>query len=93
MPKLLFFSRVALICNVCFLLTYLLNLIPVLSNGIITSTIIMLGIVLSIVLNTMLNILYIIMTLAGKRLTDSVPKWLVIVNFLFFVFQVIFLLK
>lgn len=93
MPKLLFFSRVAFICNICFLITFLLHYVPFISNGIISSTIIILGNVLSIVINVMMNILYILIILGGKPISSFIPVWLIIINFLFFIFQVILLLK
>ncbi len=93
MPKLLFFSRVALLCNICFLITYLLRNVPFISNGIVTSTIIVMGNVLSIVINMLVNILYVFIALTGKPISTYLPKWIIIVNFLFFILQVILLIK
>ncbi|MEP7258327.1 MAG: hypothetical protein ABI687_08065 [Flavitalea sp.] len=93
MHKLLFFSRVAFICNCCFGVTFLLHYFPVLPNGWITSTIIVLGNLLAIVINGLINILYVILTIREKGLPKSVPPWLLIANFLFFLFQLILLFK
>ena len=93
MPKLLFLSRVAVICNLCFLITFLMHYIPFVSNGSIPSTIIVLGNVVSIVINVLMNAVYILILLAGKPLIRYVPVWLIATNFLFFIFQVILLIK
>lgn len=93
MPKLLFFSRVALLCNICFLITFSIHYLPFFSNGIIPSTIIVMGNVLAIVINVLINILYVLITLADKPISKFVPKWIIIVNFLFFIAQAILLIK
>jgi hypothetical protein len=93
MPKLLFFSRVAFLCNICFLISICLHYIPAIANGMVSSTIIVLGTVLSIVINALTNVLCILVTLAGKPIRLFVPKWLIIINFLFFILQVILLIK
>lgn len=94
MPKLLFFSRVALLCNLCFLLTYLMRYVPQLKEGFFVSTIIITGLVLSIVINFIVNLLYMLIKLGYRKpLTAYVPAWLAITNFLFFVVQAILLLK
>lgn len=93
MPKLVFFSRVALLCNICFLITYLMHYIPALENGIITSTIIILGNIVSIVINILINGLYMLIILLGKPVMQFVPKWIIIINFLFLIVQVILLIR
>ena len=93
MPKLLFLSRVALICNVCFLLSLVLQLIPEADNGIISSTIIILGVVLSIVVNIVVTVFSLFFILTKRRLTDGLPGWIISINFLFFTFQIIHLIK
>jgi hypothetical protein len=74
MARLLFFSRVAFLCNICFLSTFLVRYVPALKEGFFVSTIIVIGLVMSVV-------------------SHYVPLWLVVINFLFFVFQVILLMK
>lgn len=93
MPKLLFFSRVALLCNLSFVVAFLMHYSPKVSNGFVPSTIIILGFVLSIVINILINMLYILITLADKPISHFVPQWLIITNFLFFLFQAILLIK
>ena len=93
MPKLMFFSRVALLCNVCFVLTFLVRYVPSLKEGFFVSTIIIIGLVLSIVINVIINLLYLLVVAAGKPIGNFVPVWLAIINFLFFVLQAILLIK
>lgn len=93
MRKLLFLSRVGFLCNICFLITWLLRYIPFISNGIVPSTVIIIGHVLSIVINVLLIILYIILALAGRPLRQFVPAWLIIANFIFFIFQATLLIR
>jgi len=93
MQKLLFFSRVAFICNICFLVTFFAHYIPFIENGVVSSTMIIMGNVLSIVVNVMINLAYIILKMTGQRLTAYVPAGLIGINFIFLVFQVILLVK
>jgi hypothetical protein len=93
MAKLLFFSRVALVCNICFGITFLLKSIPALRDGIFVSTIIIMGLVLAIVINVIINFFYLVISFVHKPVTNYVPMWLVVINFLFFVVQAILLLK
>lgn len=92
MRKLLFFSRVAFICNACFLITLLLHYIPHLSNNGISSTFIIMGRLLSLAITSVLIIIYIVLLITSPKLLKQVPPWLVLTNFLFFVAQVIFLI-
>ena len=93
MQKLLFFSRVALICNICFLVTALLRFVPFLDNGALSSTLIITGSVLAILINSLLVLLYIILLITRRPIKNYVPAWLVITNFLIFVLQIIFLIQ
>lgn len=91
--KLLFLSRVALLCNVCFLVTLAMHYVPVLSQGVISSTVIILGTVMAIVINALMNFLYLVIAISGARLQNLVPVWIIIVNFLFLILQAILLIK
>ena len=93
MRKLLFFSRVALICNICFLITFILLYMPLPSETGVSSTIIIMGRVLSVVITAILILIYIILLFTSRNLFTHIPAWLVITNFLFFVGQVILLVK
>jgi hypothetical protein len=93
MPRLLFFSRVAFLCNICFLITFLMRYVPALKEGLFVSTIIVIGLVMSIVINLIINLFYLLVAVADKPISHYVPTWLIVINFLFFVFQVILLIK
>lgn len=93
MQRIQFFSRVALLCNLCFLVVFFLRYVPFVQNGIITSTLIILGSVISIVINTLIMLLYFFLVIVGGPLRKAIPVWLIITNILFFIFQVILLIK
>lgn len=93
MQQLLFFSRVAFICNVCFLLTAILPFIPSLKQGHLVSTILVLGMLVSFVLNALINLVLAILLLRRKKLQQYLPAWLMIFNLLCLVPQLIFFLR
>lgn len=93
MPKLLFFSRVALLCNLCFLVTFFLHYSPGLRDGFFVSTVVVLGLVVAVVLNAVVNLIYLLVKTTGKPIGRFVPRWLIVTNFLFLVFQAILLIK
>ncbi|HXB91798.1 MAG TPA: hypothetical protein VNU72_05895 [Puia sp.] len=82
-------SRVAFICNVCFLLASFIQWLPHPPEGEIVTQIIVLGYLLSIVVNIVVNCWVIAMLLFRRSKLASVPLWLLIVNFIFFVLQII----
>ncbi len=92
MQKLLFFSRVAFICNLCFVITWFMQYSPFSQQGHIISTIVVLGVGIAVFLNLVLNFLIGIAWLQKKRLWDYFPRWLIIVNFLFLIAQLIIFL-
>lgn len=89
MQILLFFSRVAFICNICFGLTWLLRYYPSLQQGHATSTILILGIVVAAILNALVCLSIIILLLMRKPIGQHFPRWLIIANFLFLIPQAI----
>lgn len=93
MPRLLFFSRVAFICNICFVFTLAMHYTEQMKSGYFASTIIIIGLVLSIVINAFVTAASLFLVIAKRQLTDHVPAWLAAINFLFFVLQAILLLK
>ncbi|MBO9571480.1 MAG: hypothetical protein J7497_04645 [Chitinophagaceae bacterium] len=93
MQKLLFLSRVALICNICFLASILLQHVPFLSNGALSSTLIITGTVLAVVINILITALYVSLLIRRRPIGNYVPYWLVAANLLIFVVQIIFLMK
>ncbi|MGN6416030.1 MAG: hypothetical protein ACTHMC_00965 [Pseudobacter sp.] len=92
MRKLLFLSRVAFLCNICFLLAWLIQYLPVSPHGHIASTIIVLGTGVAVILNMVVNIIVIISLFVKKSNWQFYPRWLIICNFLFLILQLFTLL-
>jgi hypothetical protein len=89
----LFFSRVAFLCNLCFLFTLVMHYVPALKNAFVISTIIIIGLVMSVIINATVSIISIYFLLSGRRVAQYVPVWLLVTNFLFFIIQAILLIK
>lgn len=89
---LLFLSRVALVCNVFFLVAASLQWKDYIGNSEAVSTIVILGYFLAVFLfSPLVNFLYAIQWVRRKEVFSHVPRWLVLTNFLFLVLQVIFI--
>ena len=80
-------SRVAFICNICFLLASFVQWLPNPPEGGVVSMIIILGYLLAILVNTLVNVWVIALFVARRLIKDAVPTWLLIANFLFFSIQ------
>ena len=93
MQKLLFFSRVAFICNICFVLAFLMKYVPDLKDGYLTSTVLILGVGLAFGLNLLVNLITGVFLLQRKYREPPYPSWLIIANFLFLIPQLIVLLR
>jgi hypothetical protein len=85
-------SRVAFICNICFLLASFIQYIPNPPEGGWVSTVIVMGYLLSILVNVVVNCWLIGLLFAKKVRTTGVPIWLLIVNFAFFILQLLLLI-
>jgi hypothetical protein len=92
LTRLLFISRVALICNVCMLIAWLMRYAEPLQNVAIQSTIIIAGFLLAVVFNLMSAAWVLVLLLQGRRDMIS-PAWLFIINFLCFAFQIYLFIK
>jgi hypothetical protein len=93
MQKLLFFSRVSFICNVCFVVTFIMQYVSWLPEMIFSSTIIILGNVFALFVNLVVNLAYGFLLITGSKKLLLIPRWLIIANFLFFVVQLTLILK
>jgi hypothetical protein len=93
MGKLLFFSRVAFVCNLFFIFTFFMHYIPALKNAFVASTLIIIGLVMSVIINALVSLISFYLLLSGRQVKQHVPFWLMITNFLFFVIQAILLIK
>jgi hypothetical protein len=87
-----FFSRVAFICNICFLAASLTQWLPALPDNALLSDIIILGYLVSIVVNLLVNLALLLLLLVGRLRRANVPVWLLIVNFVFFIVQILLLI-
>lgn len=83
-------SRVAFICNICYLLASLVQYLPNPPEGNVLSTIIVLGWLLSILVNIVVNA-WLLVVWAFKRGPLQIPRWLWIVNLIFLIVQLIIL--
>ncbi len=89
MRWLLFMNRVALICNLCFVATFVLKQITGIEEYQFTvRTLAILGYVMSIVLNISLALITTIAYSIGKK--HIIPKFLFVINMIFFLLQFYF---
>ncbi|WEK34148.1 MAG: hypothetical protein P0Y53_16795 [Candidatus Pseudobacter hemicellulosilyticus] len=93
MQKLLFFSRVAFICNLCFVITWVMQYGALSGEGHIASTMVVLGVGLAIFFNIVTSIGAAYWWWREKKWPDSFPRWLIIANFLFLILQSIIFFK
>jgi hypothetical protein len=84
-----FLSRVAFICNICFLAASLRQWILLPLDNQLASDIIVLGLLVSVVLNVIVNLIALVLLLIGKLRAAAVPIWLLIVNLVFFIAQLL----
>ncbi|HLF45395.1 MAG TPA: hypothetical protein VI548_03170 [Chitinophagaceae bacterium] len=92
MRWLLFLSRVAFICNLLFLISFSLLLTQWLKNEGASSTIIIVGYTLSIIFNPVVNLIYLVLFWVKKSSLSVVPAWLMVLNILFLMLQLVYLL-
>lgn len=92
MGVLRFLSRVAFICNICFLLVSFSQWLPQFPDNALTSDVIVLGWLVSMVINLIVNTVLLILFLAGRLRKTGIPVWLLVVNFLFFAIQITLLI-
>ena len=88
---LLFFSRVAFICNVCFLIAFSIQMTDWIKNEDITSLVALIGYVLGFIVNPILNLSYLILFLFSRKRLRMVPSWLITANILFLVIQILYI--
>lgn len=88
MRWLLFLSRIAFICNLFFLLTLLLQWRNIIGDERVASTVIIIGYFFAVFFfNPLANLSYGIALLRRRALFSSVPRWLVVANFIFLLMQ------
>jgi hypothetical protein len=87
MRLILFIARVALICNICSLFTIIILFQDYVGNNAAVSSIIIVGYVLAMVFNPLTNLITLGLLLFRRDLFRRLPKWLVILNFIFLLLQ------
>ena len=92
MRWLLFLSRVAFVCNLLILVSFSLLLTQWLKHEELSSTIVITGYVLSILFNPVVNLSYLVVFWVKKNGLVIVPSWLVVMNILFLMLQLVCLL-
>ena len=92
MRLLRFLSRVAFICNVCFLLASFIQWLPNPPEGPLISLVILMGYVLSILINWVVNLSLLVLLILGRLRKAQVPVWLLVVNLIFFLIQLYLIL-
>lgn len=93
MRLILFLSRVAFICNLAFLLAATLHLFPFIKDGVLLSTIVILGYALAVAFfSPLVNLIYLWLLVFKKSLFHALPRWLVAANFLFLILQIIYII-
>jgi hypothetical protein len=91
-------SRVAFICNVCFLVTLVIQWVPHPPQGEFISLVIISGYLLAVAANTLVYSWLLILLGRNKFRSEIlsprvVPVWLLIGNFVFWIVQLILILK
>lgn len=93
MHRLLFLSRLAFICNAFFALAVSLQFWRWFQNMDAEATTIIIGYFMAALFNPLANICYGLLFFINRSKLAVVPLWLRIANFIFLVFQVIFIFQ
>ena len=91
MRWLLFFSRVAFICNICFLIAFSLQMTRWIRNEDLTQMIVMIGYVMGFIINPFIVITYLVLFFVSRKKLSVVPAWLLTANVLFLVIQILYI--
>lgn len=89
---LLFLSRVAFICNICFLLAFSVQMTNWIRNEDITSMIALIGYLMGFILNPLLILFYLLFFIVSRKRLKIIPSWLITANILFFIIQILYIL-
>lgn len=84
MRWLLFLSRIAFISGICILIWLVLAMIKTEIDEAFSSTVITIGYLIGGLVLPATNLIYLVMSLIGKKISAVVPRWLIIANILFF---------
>jgi hypothetical protein len=89
---LLFLSKLAFICNLAFLVSFVFRITNLLSNYDIKAYIIIIGWLLSVIVNPVVVFIYLLVFWVKRNSLAIVPVWLIVMNILFLFLQLVFLL-
>jgi len=92
MRWLLFLSKLAFICNLAFLVSFIFRFTNWLTNHEIQQYIIIIGWVLSVIFNPLVVLCYLLFFLIKRKGLLIVPAWLTVMNVFFLFLQLVFLL-
>jgi hypothetical protein len=93
MRWLLFLSRLAFICGICFLLSLSLRFYEWTKDQDIASTIITIGYFIGILVVPITILCYLIVVIRKKNLIAAVPIWLIISNIIFLFVLLIYIIS
>jgi hypothetical protein len=93
MYRISFFTKLAFLCNLCFLAAVILQMMPHPPQGEMVATTIIIGYLFAVVVNSLANVWIAALFFLKKKSSHSVPRWLIIINFLFLIPQLIFIFK
>ena len=93
MRWLLFLSRLAFICGICFLLSLSLRIYDWTKDQDLASTIIVIGYFIGILVVPITMLCYLIVVIRKKNLIAAVPLWLVISNVIFLFILLIYIIS
>ena len=92
MDKLSFWHRLAFIANLCWLATWFMKYHTLLPKGDLQSTVIVTGLITANIVNFLVNIVTCIYWFR-KKLAGIVPRWLLVINFIFLIAQLYIFIK
>ena len=91
MRRVLFFSGVAFLCNICFLLAFSIQLTNWVKNEELKATIIMVGYVMGFIVNPLIVLTYLVIFVSARKKLKLIPSWLLTANILFLVIQILYI--
>ena len=93
MRWLLFLSRLAFICGICFLLSLSLRFYEWTKDQDIASTIIAIGYFIGILVVPITVLCYLVVLMTKKNLVAAIPMWLIISNIIFLFILLIYIIS
>lgn len=94
MRWLLFLSRIAFISGICILVWLVLAMVKTEVDEAFSSTVIIIGYFIGGLVLPVTNLVYLVLTLFGKKISNTIPRWLIIANIFFllvFIYYIFYL--